>query len=328
MTLDLNQYESFQRWMNLLKARARAKGRVVDSAPPTTLRVYPYFLSLYCEVVGKDPDQLIRERVSDLKSDDEFRRHRHEEYVTKFINHLGSMGKSSNTIATAVGAVRSFYAANYVPLGRIVVPSGTRTREFRLPTPDELKKIVENAPIRTATWICCQKDCGMGVGDLINLSLEWRSPIYGTIREQLRRGDCPIHLYVTRKKTPTIGHFDTWLGEDAVTMLNEFVDFGRSRIFDVTERTITNDLKKVGIVGGSHVLRKFFDTYISYGVAMALSKMGQINAAGLTDVLVEYWMGHSLGKVIGAYRLPPPELQREIYKQAYPRIKLGIKWSS
>lgn len=308
--------------LNRLKAKARAKGRDIDKEPTSTLRIFPYYVRMFCErVARKDPDTLILERKRHLKSGDDFVRRQHEELATKFINLLGKGGASSNTIATALGAVKAFYRDNYVPLVGIIVPSGLPKRRYRLPSPKELRDIVEAAPLRVATWICCQKDCGMGIGDLIKVRLGWESPVYGTIKEQLKKGMCPIHLYIVRKKTMGF-YFDSFFGEDAVTMLNEYVDFSRPRIFDVAEKTIREDAKKAGIVGGTHILRKFFNTYVKMAVAGALFKRGELDAAGISDTLVEYWTGHSLGKVKAAYNIPPVQLQREIYMEAYPRIKI------
>jgi len=316
------EYDTVRRMLDRLRAQARAKGRDIDREPTSTLRIFPYYVRMFCErVAEKDPDSLIEERQRHLKSDDIMVRRQHEEFATKFINMLGEQGASSNTIASALGAVRCFYRANYAPLVDVVVPSGLPERRYRLPSPEKLRDIVEAAPSRVATWVCCQKDSGMGVGDLVKVSLDYESPVYGTIKEQLKKGICPIHLHIVRKKTMRF-YFDSWLGEDALTMLNNYVDFSRPRIFDVHAATIRRDVKKAGIVGGTHILRKFFTTYVKMAVASVLYKRGELDAAGTSDTLVEYWTGHSLGKVKGAYNIPPPQLQKEIYTEAYPRIKI------
>jgi len=318
----IEDYASIRRMLDRLRAKARAKGRDIDEEPTSTLRVFSYYVRMFCErVAGKDPDTLILERKRHLKSDDDFVRRQHEELATKFINLLGEGGASSNTIATAIGAVKAFYSDNYVPLVGVIVPSGLPQKRYRLPSPEELRNIVEAAPLRVATWICCQKDCGMGIGDLTKVRLDYESPVYGTVKEQLKKGVCPIHLYIVRKKTMGF-YFDSFFGEDAGTMLNEYVDFSSPRIFDLAEKTIREDVKKAGIVGGTHILRKFFTTYVKMAVAGVLYKKGELDAAGISDTLVEWWTGHSLGKVKVAYNIPPVQLQREIYREAYPRIKI------
>lgn len=317
----IESYKSVQRMLNRLRAKARAKGRDIDREPTSTLKIFPYYVQMFCEeIAGKDPDSLILERKQHLKSDDDFVRRQHEELTTDFINFLGEKGQSSNTISTALSAVSCLYLSNYVPLVDVIVPRGVPQRSYRLPSPGELKQIVDNAPLRTATWICCQKDSGLSVGDLANVMLDDESPFYGTVKVQLRKGLCPIHLNVIRKKTGI--RFDTFLGEDSVTMLNEYATFERGRIFNISERMARYMIEEAGIKGGTHVIRKFFNTYIKIGVASVLSERGQLDAVGLSDAIVEMWMGHSLGKVRGAYNIPPVPLQREIYVEAYPRIKL------
>jgi len=321
LSKNIESYSSVQRMLNRLRAKARAKGRNIDKEPTSTLMIFPYYVQMFCEEIAeKDPDTLILERKQHLKSDDDFVRRQHEELTTDFINFLGGKGYSSNTISTALSAVSCLYLSNYVPLVDVIVPRGVPQKSYRLPSPEELKEIVSNAPLRTTTWISCQKDSGMGIGDLVNVTLEDESPFYGTVREQLKKGVCPIHLHVVRKKTMVV--FDTFLGEDAVTMLNEYVTFQRGRIFNISERQVQNIVKDAGIKGGTHILRKFFNTYLKIGVASVLSKRGELEAVGLSDAMVESWMGHSLGRTKGAYHLPPVPVQREIYVEAYPRIKL------
>jgi len=80
------------------------------------------------------------------------------------------------------------------------------------------------------------------------------------------------------------------------------------RLFPITTRAVNKFLKTISLRAGldwtpsSHDLRKYFNT--------------RMKLAGLNETLVEYWMGHSLGKVRGAYFIPPVEEQLRLYKQA------------
>ena len=43
--------------------------------------------------------------------------------------------------------------------------------------------------------------------------------------------------------------------------------------------------------------------------------------AGLSWTLIEYWMGHKMGKVKRAYFVPPVEEQRRLYMMAEERLE-------
>ena len=45
----------------------------------------------------------------------------------------------------------------------------------------------------------------------------------------------------------------------------------------------------------------------------------------IDETLVEYWQGHSLGKVRGAYFIPPVQEQLRLYKLAEQRLEPTIK---
>lgn len=82
----------------------------------------------------------------------------------------------------------------------------------------------------------------------------------------------------------------------------------QSRLFPCTARNVNKFLRSLSIRAGldwivsSHDLRKYFIT--------------QMKLAGLNETLVEYWVGHALGRVRGAYFIPPVEEQLRLYREA------------
>lgn len=310
---EISEYPAGKRWMDRLKSKARG-GR-----EPSTLRIFPYYLFKFCTFAQKDPEQLITERLQDQKSDDMSVRRKHEELLTRWIGAMQEDNTSSNTIATSCGAVRSFYAANYIPITGVYVPSGVPIKTFRLPTPSELAQMLEAAEPRVKAWICCQKDSGISGGDLISLRLNNQSPICGTIKAQLMKNSIPVHVYLERGKGMSrgLGHYDSFFGKDAVSALRSFIDLNASppdtKLFDFTEKTAELLIKAVSkqVMGEHitpHILRKFFNTYM---------KLAKVN-----ESVIEYWMGHSLGKVKSAYFVPPVQEQMKLYMEAYPHIAI------
>ena len=309
---NLEAYDSVKRWH--LKLRTKS-GRETS-----TQRVWDHYLSIFLEKVAhKDPEELIAERRQHLKSDDQLIRRQHEELVTKFVSELQSKGAPPNTVKTAVAGIRSFYSANYVDLTTIETPRGISVRTVRIPTPEHLRAACEAADPMTKTYVLCAKDCGMAISDMLRLSLDWESPLYGSLKQQLAEGRTPLHLHVVREKTAI--SFNTFLGPDAIQGLKEWEPPSKL-LFSCTDKTIRNRLKrasqkaKLGYVLQSHSLRKYFSTYLKL--------------AGVNEALVEHWQGHSLGAVRGAYFMPQTEeaiLPRiddmaKVYMENYKAIKV------
>ena len=332
MKIDDSQFllqESIKRMTSYLETRARSKGRDVAAKPPSTQRIFLFYVKLYCEKIAeRAPDELIRDRNQDLKSDSLAVKLRHEEMANRFITFLSKHAKSSNTIATALSAVRTFYATNYVDLSEkaVIVPTGRAMKAVWLPDPLELGKLLTKANARIAAYVCCAKDTGIGVGDLLDVQWETKSEEFGSIAHQLedKKNPNPIHIHFKRLKTGI--EFDTFLGDDAKQALRRYRLFGRAlTMFPISSNQIRLDLKALDERLRPHTFRKYFTTYLKMALSTVLTKRGMFDSAGVSDAWVEYWTGHSLGKVRGAYNIPPVKLQMEVYREAYPRIKLRLK---
>lgn len=203
--MNSQDFESTKRWINRLNARHKSS--------KSTRRVFCHYLALFCRFVKMNQDQLIEERKRHLKSDDEFLRRKHEELAEKFSTMLRERKKASpNTVATAVAAVRSFYKANYMPLIEVSVPAPYPVRQAKVPTPKELRAMVDvcddEKDILAKAWILCQAESGISNIDLHKLELKSRcchSAEFGYIGKQLRNGTVPLHIHIVREKTIASG---------------------------------------------------------------------------------------------------------------------------
>jgi len=317
--LSWQDFESTRRWMNRLEARRKGSS--------STQRVFLYYLARFCQFAKKNPDHLITERKQHLKADDESMRRKHEEQVEKFSTNLRQKNASPNTVATAVAAVCSFYKANYMPLVEVSVPAPYPVRQAKVPTPKELRAMVEicddEKDILAKAWILCQAESGMANIDLHKLELRSKSchsAEFGYIGSQLKDGTVPLHIHIIREKTMAsgLGWYDSFFGERAVEALNDHVDFSKPRLFDFSDRTIQLKLREISMKAGiatekvpirPYDLRKYFNTCLKL--------------AGMNETIVEYMMGHSLGRVKGAYFVPPVVELRKVYSRYYPYVSIG-----
>ena len=312
--LDLNTQKSIRRMLDSINAR---KGRISKSTK-TTFFIY---IKQFCEFTKMTPDELIEDRYNDLDNKDRRVKRRHEEKLMQFAIKLREEGKTSNTVATAVGAIRSLYRSNYVPMTEVSVPSGRPERIYKIPTKKELAQVIDIAHMPWhGAFMTLTKDCGISLQDMLALKLTDGSPIYGSISDQLKKGQVPIHLNITREKTRI--KYDTFLGEDSFEVLNNdaiFPDMASTalshnkKLFPYSHSAIQDAMKTLGNKLGwtsftPYSLRKWFRT--------------QLTLSDMNEALIETMMGHSLGRVKEAYLVPAPQLLIEKYKNHYPALKL------
>jgi len=307
---ELLAFDSVKRWI------AHISGK---SGSESTRQMYLLNLERWCAYTGKTPDEMIKERMEVMSDKDlEFaQKFVLEELLNKAFNEMEEKGYSRASCGLFFSAVKSFFSANYNPL-HAPKPAIWPKNLIKVPNQGEIRLIWEQADPRIRLWILSQKDSGISQGDLIGLTLDSQSNTFGTVRDQLKSGQVPLHVSMMRGKVKALGFYDTYFGEEAFNALQEAQIKEDGRLFDMTSRyvrmLIPKYAKRAGIKGPrvtSHSLRKFFKTYVSIG----------IRNYGATELLTEYWMGHTLGKVKGAYFAPPVEEQAKIYTTAYPMLR-------
>ncbi len=317
--MSWEDFQSTQRWIQRLAAKRKGAKSTKD--------IFLYYLSEFCKFTKKNPDELIVQRRENLKSDDEFIRRRIEEqveafslFVKKNLGRVKGEDAAPNTVSSAVAAVRSFFRYNYMPLVEVAVPSPYPIRQNKVPMPEELRVLVESCKKEDKllkAWILCQGMSGMSNVDLLNLEFKskWCHSIdFGYIGEQLRKGLDILHIHIIREKTAAsgLGFYDTFIGKHGTEALNEFVDFSKERLFNISNRAIEIKIHDLGITAGvtteeapirPYSLRKYFETRLRF--------------AKVDPVLIDYMMGHSIGKVKGAYTVPAPTELKLLYFQHY-----------
>jgi len=316
---NIESFDSIQRWMHKLKTKYAG-----DFDDSSTKRNTLYYMKRFCEMLGMDPDEIIGQRRADRKDDDPLIRKRHEEFVEKFNMLIRETG-TVNSAQTATGHIMSFYKWNNEKLSVLSIPKGAPTRISKVPDPSELARICAAADkkrdVELKAWILCQAESGIANIDLFALTLKNISPEFGTLNTQLENGQTPIHIHIVRHKKPGLGPYDTFFGENAVETLKNYLESKpksqTERIFNFSDRYLQTRVIKVAYMAGvgtddlpvrPYSFRKFFNT--------------QMRMAGVNETVIEYWMGHALGKVRGAYFVPPVQQQIEIYNQAYPGINI------
>lgn len=304
----MSDYESVCRWMEKISAEG--------SGSPNTRRCYLMWLRRFCDYVGMNPDQLIEARKQDLDKPIQFEaeRRRFEDKLTSFFNHLQKLGLRRSSAVLAHAAVCSFFKANYLPL-KLYSPRSWTEKVFKVPSKDELRAMCEVAKPQAKAWILCQAQSGISESDLLALP-------FSQIKSQLEEGRHPVYIKILRGKArgkgPFAGWYETFFGRNAVDALKEYLPNRKNpsdRIFDWkstrhVHRVVVETAQKAGIEGRvtPHSLRRFFNTFMKL--------------AGVNEAVIEYMMGHSLGRVRSAYFIPPKEELEKVYLKAEPYISI------
>ena len=304
----VRSFKTGERWLNAILVRGGSKA---------TEKIYARQLYLFCQMVGKNPDELIKERQEQLKSDNEFEKYAAEEQLQAVYLKIKSTGKIQ-TAKHVFMVVRSFYKYNRVPLRvtspRIVVAP---------PKPINLeifKKFYINTTPQYRTWVAILKDSGISREDAVELR-------YKDIKEEFEAGKQFITLYIVRRKEGV--QYTTFLGPDAVEALKNWFEILRQKGVKITDNTplistykgtpvsahvlttsIDRAAQKIGLKITPHRIRKMFATL------MAMQ--------GVHPVTLKHWMGHKIGADVEAhYIIPPVPEQRRLYEQAYPAISIS-----
>lgn len=329
---EFKNYKSVRVWTNYLSAEG-------------TERLYLSKLKRFCDWVGKDPDTLIEERYSLLRSEDIRENHEHEELATAFLKDLEKT-LSPYALRSYAGAIRSFYKYNRADLKLIKQVKVYNIREEKIPTKEEVKGMCEVSGTRERAVILFQYQSGLRNDTIAKLR-------YRDIKEDLEAGLVPARVHVMPGYTKCkIGH-DTFVGRDAIEAFKASLDERRrgvavrgappEKITDksplfrsgrnipggpITSSAISHIVVeaalRAGIVEVSESEQGTRTKYISLH-AHCLRKAFQttLEASRVSSNWVKSMMGHKLPRVEGAYSKPSVKQLREAYSKAESSLSIS-----
>src|SRR5438445_5382037 len=152
-------------------------------------RPYLRHFTLFCEYVGRDPEQLIEWAKSD--------RTRVHERAKQFFHRLADLSIPVASRVQAYTAIRSFFSHNDQPLGKAprVLTESTKIRSRRLlKLRDIFDMLTSVRNIKSKAIISLLVQSGQRVGLFSALR-------YGHVRQQIERADSPIVVEVSSSIT-------------------------------------------------------------------------------------------------------------------------------
>jgi len=186
-------------------------------------------------------------------------------------------------------------------------------------TIEQLKEFVNLAPnYRDKAIITCMFQSGLAVNEITELN-------YGDIQEEFEEGTLPICLKLVRQKTGV--EFKTFFGRDAVKYLRLYL---QTRKELTSESPLFTKWGSEGRITTGAIQQRFSEITEELSFIKEQNKEGfnpcrphSLRAAfksklinKISDELIEFWMGHTLGGVKDAYLNMPTEELRELYMDA------------
>jgi len=313
-----------RRWFENLKSRSII-----------TATVYFRNLGLYCELNHTSPKEILE--VADVrKFKDDF---------TDFVRKLESEGKAGSYVVRFKKVLNSWLAFNDVNVKlkvNITGESETPTlREERVPTKEELDKILRMATPRARVSIALMAFCGLrpeSIGDYTGTDgLRLNDFVELDLNDEIKFTRVPTRIAVRKSLSKARNQYFSFMPAQGLTYVREYLEELRKRGEKLTKSSpvlgldgrgiskkneflrttlVTRDIKEAIVKAGFHwrpyVLRAYFDT----NMIIAESK------GTMSHPYLQFLMGHK-GDMEARYStnkgiLPPNMIEdmRDAYKRS------------
>jgi integrase len=287
-----------------------------------TEKNYAMALKRFCEYIGKNPDEIMKQYFADIKEDVNQGVHDWNDRLAKFVpKAIEKYGISRSRVKDHFAAIKSFFDNNAAI--KLTARTPEAYSEERLPTSiDDIRdKILPHADIQETFIVLFLKDSGVSQAEALRFNV-------GDIEDF---GNGFGYMRVFRKKEGV--KYETFIGPNAMKSMQQYLDYRKregetitpdSPLFTkknklgerLTQNLISSQLSKLGKKAGvelsSHRLRKTFETYLA---------LGKVH-----PIILKYWMGHKVkhGRDIESrYIIPPTPKQKEAYMEAYEHIDIS-----
>ena len=303
---------------------------IAHSDSNSTRKLYKSNFQRFCGFIGKTPKQILEDY--DNYADREFRR-RYAQYIRAFSSDQFKKELAPCTIASRVGAIKSFFKYNDLPLGHVPAPHLRVLYHNRDITHEELKLILDASTPREKAFFTIMAQSGLRPDTICNLKFEH-------IKEDLIHDRIPCKIEIPEEIAKGKYHaYFTFIGEEAVKYLRAYLNIrpaitnedylflkqgtnektSPKSISNLFARTVRK-LQNKGLIEVKQKGRKKPRDVRLYNLRKWFRK--HANQAGFE--FVQFWMGH----IVKAgqdehYRPRDVEFHRKLYaEKAMPFLRL------
>lgn len=318
----MKQHDPVEVWLNVVS--------ITRSNSNRTREEYKSNFHLFCDFIGKTPDQILKEYRN--STDREFRE-QYTRHILEFISNQSEKELAPYTIRARVGAIKSFFKYNNMLLGYVPTPRSRAAFHNRDITREEVKLVLDASRPREKAFFTVMAQSGLRPSTLCNLK-------YEHIREDLLHHHIPCKIEVPQEiaKGKYRSYF-TFIGEEAVHYLQSYLNTRRNiadedylfskegtdektspkSLSNFFARTVQK-LKNKGLMVVKQKQKKKPRDIRLYNLRKFFRKYA--HQAGFE--LVQFWMGH----IVNAgqdehYRPTDVEFHRKLYAdKAMPFLRL------
>jgi len=282
-------------------------------------------MRVFTDHVGMDPDQLLAERVKDLRSDEVAIRLRADDRLRCFFNENTS-AQSSKVHVIAV--LKSFYKASGVPLS-LKTPKFEHVKiNDYIPTREEIQRLVQATDnVRDQALCIGQAENGMRIGGWIRI--EWRHIADELNPTTFMPKKIPMAVKIPDALTRT---GVTFILDDAAHYLRLWLATFKklepnTRIFNIDEDQAECIIRELGIKIGINPGNKGRQPFHSHCFRKRVQTILEDNTKRKTETIPLNWVDMLLdhlprGAQGEAYSLPSIEQLREAYAIAAPQLRV------
>jgi len=141
----------------------------------STQSLYTLGISKYCELIGKDLNELLDEAEQEEDNIPRLRNRKIDSYIPRFKKSLEDAHLAPQTIKVYVSAVKSFYKYYKITIPDVTTDVNDiclEKNEGRLLTKYEIRDMIEVSPIREKTIIYLMAMTGMAQAEMRNLTVK------------------------------------------------------------------------------------------------------------------------------------------------------------
>jgi len=307
----LTSFDSVRQWFDGL-----------GTTSESTKKGYLEDLIKYCEWVKKTPDQLKQERKEQFKSEDEDVKRTAERLLSKYAN---SNARPHNSMVRAIQTMLSFYRYNYMPLQGVRTPVRIREKDYKCPTVEDVRKMLEGSSSRDRAIFLTLYQTGLRESSLVQLKLKHIKELF--------EGKAPVHIGLRSqelKGTYSGLEAHTFLGKDAIDAIRKYLDWRK----DVKGEKLTDDsylFTRLDAIGqpldAEQPLQIMMRTCKRVGIEPSFTPhdfrrafQTNLEASGVPANWVKKMTGHKLAGEENPYSIPRIEQLREAYSKAEPKL--------
>lgn len=271
-----------------------------------TCKNFAYAMSIYCNMTGKTPLQLLEEAISEESKPIQLRSV--GDYFAQLPDAVAYLAPKTQEKVTQ--HVMKFYIRNNIQLPYMAPMRAKHLKEnFYIPSKDDIRKAMDYASPRNKAIILVQATSGMGLSEVLSLT-----------REQFLKGvdkNGVVTWHVTRAKT---GYdYTTFSSPEATRAIRLHLETHQGdSLWGITESTLMSMYQRLNERAGfesdgfgkirSHNIRKWFND--------------TLRDAGCPVYLVDYWSGRKESETHAAYHTWKPERLKEEYIKYLPVLAI------